>query len=443
MSKICFTPKQIEELKQNPNVLNVSEKSITYTDAFKRAFIEEYLKGQKTPRTIFQEAGFDVDVLGQRRYEQAAARWLKRYNQEGIVGLRDTRKDPFTKVDPQNLSPEELIRRQQAQIELLQGQVELLKKLDGIERRVVNGSNCQQPADVFQLIHDTITKYHLHGMVSSFCEMFNVSRSGYYRHLTTEGQRQEREADDQWAREQIKKAYRAHGYAKGSRGIKMTLANEYDINFNRKKIQRLMRKYQIICPIRQANPYRRMAKATQEHRVVSNILNREFQQSTPAKVMLTDITYLPYGSGKWSYLSTIKDAATKEIVAYHLSENIKLEIATKTIEHLLEAHGERLSEGAYIHSDQGVHYTSPKYQTLLKENGLGQSMSRRGNCWDNAPQESFFGHMKDEINLSGCQTFAEVQEVIDHYIDYYNNYRCQWGLKKLTPVQYRNQLLTN
>lgn len=222
MSKICFTPEQIEELRHNPNVLNVSEKSITYTDAF----IEEYLKGQKTPRTIFQEAGFDVEALGQRRYEQATARWLKRYNQEGIVGLRDTRKDPFTKVDPQNLSPEELIRRQQAQIELLQGQVELLKKLDGIERRVVNGSSCQQPADVFQLIYDTITKYHLHGMVSSFCEMFNVSRSGYYCHLTTEGQRQERETDDQWAREQIKKAYRAHGYAKGSRGIKMTLANE-------------------------------------------------------------------------------------------------------------------------------------------------------------------------------------------------------------------------
>ena len=70
-------------------------------------------------------------------------------------------------------------------------------------------------------------------------------------------------------------------------------------------------------------------------------------------------------------------------------------------------------------------------------------MSRKGNCWDNAPQESFFGHMKDEIDLSGCQTYEDVQAVIDHYIDYYNNYRCQWGLKKLTPVQYRNQLLTS
>ena len=134
---------------------------------------------------------------------------------------------------------------------------------------------------------------------------------------------------------------------------------------------------------------------------------------------------------------------TKEVLAYCLSDNIRLEIALTTIERLMEEHGERLAEGAYIHSDQGVHYTSPKFQEALKKAGLGQSMSRKGNCWDNAPQESFFGHMKDKIDLSGCQTYEDVQAVIDHYIDYYNNYRCQWGLKKLTPVQYRNQLLTS
>jgi putative transposase len=69
------------------------------------------------------------------------------------------------------------------------------------------------------------------------------------------------------------------------------------------------------------------------------------------------------------------------------------------------------------------------------------SMSRRGNCWDNAPQESFFGHMKDEIDYKNYDTFAELQNVIDNYMDYYNNFRYQWGLKKLTPVQCRNQLL--
>ena len=70
-------------------------------------------------------------------------------------------------------------------------------------------------------------------------------------------------------------------------------------------------------------------------------------------------------------------------------------------------------------------------------------MSRRGNCWDNAPQESFFGHMKDEVKCKSATTFKELQSMIDNYMDYYNNYRYQWGLKKLAPIQFRNQLLVS
>ena len=100
-----------------------------------------------------------------------------------------------------------------------------------------------------------------------------------------------------------------------------------------------------------------------------------------------------------------------------------------------------LHKDALIHSDQGSHYTSPKFQKLLKHYNLGQSMSRRGNCWDNAPQESFFGHMKDEIDYKSCTTLSQLEKVIDKYMKYYNNHRYHWNLKKLTPVEYRNQLL--
>ena len=100
-----------------------------------------------------------------------------------------------------------------------------------------------------------------------------------------------------------------------------------------------------------------------------------------------------------------------------------------------------LREDSFIHSDQGSHYTSPIFQTKLKEKGIGQSMSRRGNCWDNAPQESFFGHLKDETNINECETFDELVKEINDYIDYHNNYRAQWNLKKMTPVDYRNHLL--
>lgn len=88
-----------------------------------------------------------------------------------------------------------------------------------------------------------------------------------------------------------------------------------------------------------------------------------------------------------------------------------------------------------------VDYTNPDFQKLIKKMHLGQSMSRKGNCWDNAPQESFFGHMKDEVDIKSCNTYQELEALICDYIDYYNNHRYQWNLKKMTPVQYRNHLL--
>jgi len=100
-------------------------------------------------------------------------------------------------------------------------------------------------------------------------------------------------------------------------------------------------------------------------------------------------------------------------LAYHLSKNIQLEIAMKTLDKLLENHGNRLTSNTFIHSDQGSHYTSPNFQKRLKKAKLGQSMSRKGNCWDNAPMESFFGHMKDEVDFDTCTSFKELSEKID------------------------------
>ncbi|WP_143596849.1 IS3 family transposase, partial [Trichococcus palustris] len=136
-----------------------------------------------------------------------------------------------------------------------------------------------------------------------------------------------------------------------------------------------------------------------------------------------------------------KDGATKEILAHYVSDSLKLDISLNTINLLASAHGATLHEDAFIHSDQGVHYTSPKFHKKLADNHLGQSMSRRGNCWDNAPQESFFGHLKDEIDYKDCENLEDLRAIVDDYIDYYNNERGQWNLKKLPPVLYREQIL--
>lgn len=280
-------------------------------------------------------------------------------------------------------------------------------------------------------------------MVSHLCQIVKVSRSGYYNYFSSKSQdyRSIRDKEDELIRDNIMKAYNFKGRKKGARQIKMTLEGRFGIVYNLKRIRRVMKKYDIVCPIRKANPYRRMMKATQEHKVLPNILERSFKQQIPGKVLLTDITYLFYGNSKKAYLSTIKDASTNEILAYNLSDSLKLDIALDTLHKLKNNRNVKLTKDAFIHSDQGFHYTSPAFRKLVKKYKLGQSMSRRGNCWDNAPQESFFGHFKDEAYIKPCKTLEELKKEIKKYMIYYNNYRYQWNLKKMTPVQYRNHLL--
>jgi len=158
LSKNIFSKTDIAILEKNQNVTRVSEKSITYTDEFKRAFIEAYLKGEKSPRTIFSEFGFCAEMLGAKRYEQAVARWIKAYNKDGIIALRDTRKETSGRPRKKELSPQEIIEQQETQISLLEGQIELLKKSDVIERRLLNKAENLLPSEIFGLIYETITK---------------------------------------------------------------------------------------------------------------------------------------------------------------------------------------------------------------------------------------------------------------------------------------------
>lgn len=440
MSKVIFSNKEIKTLQKNSNVQRVSERAITYTDSFKNRFMDEYLSG-KLPRQIFIENGFDVDVIGIKRIEQSAYRWKKAYEKNGLIGLTDSRKTGSGRPLKRELTPSEVIERQEARIKLLEGQVELLKKLEATERRLLNERERLDPSKVYQLIYETVEQNQFKRMTKYFCDLLEVSRSGYYSYLNASTGREAREQLDLEAKEVILKAFNRRGYKKGSRSIKMILENDYNLIFSRKKIQRIMRKYGIVCPHRRPNPYKKIAKATKEHQVVPNKLNREFKQGVPGKVLLTDITYLPYNDNYMAYLSTVKDASTNEILAYQVSDRITLDIATKTIHKLINNKKVTLHKDAFIHSDQGSHYTSPRYQKLLKKYGLNQSMSRRGNCWDNAPQESFFGHLKDEVDYKSCKTFKELKAKIKHYMVYYNNYRYQWNLKKMTPIQYRNHLL--
>jgi putative transposase len=277
--------------------------------------------------------------------------------------------------------------------------------------------------------------------VSYLCELTGVSRSGYYAWLKAASIRDQRDLDDEADFELIYSIFKQKKEKVGALPIKMILENDYFVEMNHKKIRRLMRKYGLIAKVRNANPYKKISKATQEHKTCPNILKREFNQEEPGKVLLTDITYLYYSNGQKAYLSCVKDGSTNEILAHYLSTSLKMNIVYKTLERLKEAVQNQFHPEVILHSDQGFHYTHPLFQKRVKKLNITQSMSRKGNCWDNAPMESFFGHFKDEVDYKECNSFIELKQMVDSYIEEYNNHRYQWGLKKMTPVQYRGHLL--
>lgn len=295
----------------------------------------------------------------------------------------------------------------------------------------------------FEIIEEMISNDNNLLNISELCKIAGVSRSGYYNWINNKDKREIKERRDEADFQLILTAYSFRGYDKGARGIHMRLLH-MGIRMNIKKIRRLMKKNDLACQIRKVNPYRRMAKAIQTSSIAPHLVDRNFIQA-PRLIVLTDITYLFYGkSRKKAYLSVMKDCFTNEILAYVASESLEVDFVLQTVHQLIEKHGDSLKTNqTIINSDQGVHYTSIAFQQLLRDKELRQSMSRRGNCWDNAPQESFFGHMKDEIDIKDCESFENLIEIIDDYMDYYNNDRYQWELEKLSPSEYYQYWLTD
>ena len=260
--------------------------------------------------------------------------------------------------------------------------------------------------------------------------------SGFYRWQKAENNRFLKDKNDV---ELISKIFNEKHQKAGWRTIKMILENKYGKIMNHKKIKRIMFQYGLKTKIRQQSKHKAVFQKIQNVCVCSNVLNRDFAQTKPDRAFTTDVTYLFYDKGKPAYLSVIKDLGSKDVIACVLSEKNNLSLALDTLEKIPKSHN---LNSALIHSDQGFAYTHPLYIQKIKELEMIQSMSRKGNCLDNAPVESFFGHLKDEINYKNCKTFEELKDKIDKYIYYYNNERYQWNLNKMTPMEYKYHLLT-
>jgi len=270
-----------------------------------------------------------------------------------------------------------------------------------------------RPRVKYAVIHRHREKY----TVSDMCRFFGVSRSGYYDFVHRLG-RPERDADlAEEIRQQQKNSQCTYGY----RRIQLALATK-GIRRNPKTVLRVMKKYNLLSEIRRRRRWVNMGQ--QLHRY-ENLLNRQFQADRPNHKWVTDISYIHTKQGIL-YLSMIRDLYDNSIVAYKTGTEQTVNLVLDTIHLAMRKEKKRVAAELQLHSDQGFQYTSQAYFKLTQKYGITPSMSRRGNCYDNAMAENFFSILKTEcIYRYKPASFKDANEMIDRYIHFYNHERIQ------------------
>ena len=266
--------------------------------------------------------------------------------------------------------------------------------------------------------------------VKAMCEFLGVSRAAYY----SWSKKLDQDDPDQERMQQVQAAYEANHKIYGYRRIGLWLAQKRDIHINHKAVLRLMNKLGISSRARKRKMYKKLSEIEAYHRY-PNVLNRDFAASGPNQKWVTDITYIMTQRG-WCYLSTIKDLFDGFIVASVFAQENAVGLVTNTLRQAKEK--EKVTDGLILHSDQGHQYTSQAYHdVLVGEYNITPSMSRRANCWDNAPMENFFGHLKEEyLRHYKNPSFQEAQQLIAEYIHFYNYERIQLKTRQ-TPYETR------
>ena len=272
--------------------------------------------------------------------------------------------------------------------------------------------------------------------------MCGLSKTRYYRILSDESYVMTEELRNSKDDEDVKKIRQVldrYPFPMGIRQIFMQLPRVTGESFGLNKLRRLMKKYGITCMVRRPRNANRAKREWLKEHVKPNLLRRRFRLHRPGEVILSDVTYLTYAHGtRRAYGSSAIDPVTGKLLTFCVSKNNDLALGLNTLTKLSEIPG---LENALFHSDQGILYLTDEFQNRVREMGMTQSMSKRGNCWDNSPQESFFGHFKDEVAYEDCAEFEDLKKLIESYSEYYNSARCQWTRNRMTPEEYEKYLL--
>ena len=265
--------------------------------------------------------------------------------------------------------------------------------------------------------------------VKTVCRVLEVSRSGFYENQPDRQSNLALEAC-------VKASFSVSGRCYGSRRLSVAL-REHGYHFGRYKVRRLMRKYGL-----RASWKRKFVHTTDskhELSVAENLLNRQFDPATPNQAWTSDITYIRTGSG-WLYLAVVMDLFSRKIVGWAMASHMQTSLVSNALQMALQQR--KPPRGLLLHSDRGSQYASDDYQKLLKAHGIVCSMSRKGNCWDNAPMERFFLNLKMERVWQ--RTYANhseaIRDITGYIVGFYNTCRLHSKLNYLPPVVYEQEM---
>lgn len=302
-----------------------------------------------------------------------------------------------------------------------EGRKRLLKKTEGLSRR----TRCQREREYTQVIQQLRPEHRL----SSLLKVSGMARSTFYYHLKALMR------PDKYlvAKGEVARIFQRQKGRYGYRRITIDLRTK-GIALNHKTVASLMKQQGLKCMVREKKYH---SYRGQPGRIAPNLIQRDFKAIAPNQKLVTDVTQFSM-FGQKLYLSPVMDLYNSEILGYTICERANLRMVTEMLKKVFKKLPERTN--AILHSDQGWHYQNPYYQKILRDKGLNQSMSRKGNCLDNAVIENFFGILKSELLY--LQKFSSMDEFIRElilYIDYYNNERIKEKLNGLSPVRFRTQ----
>ncbi|MGR0996744.1 IS3 family transposase [Escherichia coli] len=288
-------------------------------------------------------------------------------------------------------------------------------------------------SEILQLRKALIEQWRQQFPIEAMCQVFGVSRSGYYNWVQHEPS--DRKQSDERLKLEIKVAHIRTRETYGTRRLQTELA-ENGIIVGRDRLARLRKELRLRC--KQKRKFRATTNPNHNLPVAPNLLNQTFTPTAPNQVWVADLTYVATQEG-WLYLAGIKDVYTCEIVGYAMGERMTKELTGKAL--FMALRSQRPPAGLIHHSDRGSQYCAYDYRVIQEQFGLKTSMSRKGNCYDNAPMESFWGTLKNEsLSHYRFNNRDEAISVIREYIEiFYNRQRRHSRLGNISPAAFREK----